>query len=83
MDHHPMQFFRKCWGELLGIVSYSGDRDIKFALQSLRSGVIKGDDVRVTIVLEMGPVEVEKIFVAAENDRDRFYLKTLIMSHFK
>jgi KaiC/GvpD/RAD55 family RecA-like ATPase len=83
MDHHPMQFLRKGRGELLSVVTDPGNGDVKFSLQSLWSGVIEGDDVRVIVVFEMGPIELKQVFVAAEDDGDRFYFKSLILSDFK
>lgn len=82
MHHYPMQFLEKGGRELACILPDAIERDIEFSLESFRCGIIEGDDVRVIVVLEMGPIEVEEIVVAAENDGHGFCVKTLSFSNF-
>src|SRR5690606_36339641 len=71
MNDDSMQFFVEADAELLGVVPDAVDTNIDVAhKESLPAPAVKGEDIRVVIVLEVATVKIKQVVVRTENKVD-------------
>ncbi len=68
MNHDPVKFVAAGESKLFGIVTNSVNADVRLHNQMLGGAVVKGDDVRIVVVLQKLAIDVQEIFVAAEDE---------------
>ncbi len=68
MNHYPTKFLAASQSKLLGIVTNAVNADVRLHNQMLGGAVVKGDDVRIVVVLEKLAIDVQEIVVATEDE---------------
>ena len=66
VDNDAMQFVKKWCAHLFGVAGYRVQRNINIAVHTRARGIIKGDDIRIIVVLQELTVYCQNLLVVAE-----------------
>jgi len=78
---NPVQFIFKIHTQCLSVLLDPINTDVHFPTDNISLGVVKGDDVREVVVLQVLLVNAEKKFIGTENEIDRATFLAFFSNH--
>lgn len=81
VDNDAMQFVEKWRTRLFGVAGYRVQRNINIAVHARTRAIIKGDDVRIIVVLQELAVYRQNLLIVAEDIVEVAYCKAILGCH--